>query len=402
MKKGTFSSRHATLVGPVFLAVLVYSGQLKQNPLLEWVPGDLTLIAAAVVIVASIVSRLSWGPPSRYLALPYILWLLFLPAVALMPNNEYSESKVFTLFTITLLLAVAPFYILRKLQEQAVFLGGLVVISTFVSVYAFYLNRDGPSQSSMAIVFDGADTIGTSRMALTGTLVCLIFAMRAKWGAPAKLLLLAFAVLTATLAVFSGSRGPLVSVIVALIIIILSTPAFKSRRSLSASVVSLVAVLVVWRSSSGPSGATSRAFSVFTGATDSSTNARIELWDSAFMQFIERPMGRGWGGYDSPLVGNPYPHNIVLEIGVEAGIIVSCVVLAFVIATILRGVVSARTATQASMVGLLLFGIFSALVSSDINGARLLVVSIFTVWAMTSPVGSVLEERPRQQAPASY
>ncbi|MCH8559405.1 O-antigen ligase family protein [Nesterenkonia sp. DZ6] len=372
-------------VGPVVLAVLIYAGQLKQNPLLSWIPGDLTVLCVIIVVVAALVTRVRSGPATSYVVLPYVAWILFLPAVALTPATEYAQDKVITLFTISLILAVAPFYLLRQAGQRKVFLATFVVIAVLVALYSLFFDQVTANNFSTGLAFDGADTIGTGRIAMTGALVCLILALRGKVLFPSRVALFLLAVSIAFLAVASGSRGPLVAALLAVIVMVCVSPGFKSRRAFSVSLAIVAVGCLVWFASSESNRGGARAFSVFAGESDSSTDARIELWSAAWQQFSTSPLGSGWGGYDSPLSTIHYPHNVLLEIFVEAGILVGSVVFLFTFITVLSSLRIAIEWEEVTMLGLIVFGLFNALVSSDINGSRLLIVAIFSVWSLKRP-----------------
>jgi O-antigen ligase len=72
-----------------------------------------------------------------------------------------------------------------------------------------------------------------------------------------------------------------------------------------------------------PGSAIGRALSAIVGgASGLATNGRAELWEKAFTGLSQHPLfGLGTGGFASINPPLPYPHNILLEAGVELGMV---------------------------------------------------------------------------------
>src|SRR5699024_11161735 len=107
--------------GPASLALLANAGQIKGNPLLAWLPVDLTLLATVFVFVACLTSRLKFGPSVGYIALPLLLWVSFLPPIGLSHLDSYGISKTITLFSVSFLAAISPFFLLRSERQRVAF-----------------------------------------------------------------------------------------------------------------------------------------------------------------------------------------------------------------------------------------------------------------------------------------
>ena len=72
-----------------------------------------------------------------------------------------------------------------------------------------------------------------------------------------------------------------------------------------------------------PGSAIGRSLSTIVGsASGLSSNGRSSLWSAAYTQLSHHvALGIGTGGFASLNLGLPYPHNIVLEIALELGVV---------------------------------------------------------------------------------
>src|SRR5699024_4622578 len=144
------------------------------NPLLAWLPIDLTLLAAMLVFIACLSSRLKFGPAAGYIALPLLLWVAFLPPIGLSHLDSYGLSKTVTLFSVSFLAAISPFYLLRFEKQRIAFLYSLVLLSVTISIAALFLSPATANDYNERLVFEGTNTIGTARVALAGSIVLVV------------------------------------------------------------------------------------------------------------------------------------------------------------------------------------------------------------------------------------
>ena len=95
-----------------------------------------------------------------------------------------------------------------------------------------------------------------------------------------------------------------------------------------------------------------------------------------------------WGGLSFESRTLWYPHNLPVEILAGAGIFVAFGLLAFFLATWVRSSRMSCDPVRAIFFALLVFSFANALVSSDIDGARLLVVMAFAAWVSSDSIFS--------------
>lgn len=373
----------AQRLGGYAIVLLVVAGQFKSHPSLTWLPFDLTIVAGAIVAIAMLASLVGLGAPSRFVLIPVILWLALLPTIATAMPSSYGQTKVFTLFTITLLLALSPFFLLRTPLQRRAFLHALVVAGLIASVDV--LAGGSSVELYGRVSAEGTDTIGTARLAMSGAVALAIIAMSRASRPRTRLLSLIGALALAVIALMTGSRGPALAAALSILLAVALAPMFKKYRVRALlAVAALGTVAVFFLARDGNVGFT-RILAFVSGDSDRSSLARRGMWEAAWAGILNADAGQGWGSFAEIGGPNPYPHNLLLEVGFEAGFL-SMIVVGLLLLT---GVVSAlRRATDSTGVAffsLLVFSIFNAMVSSDVNGSRLLVVVLFAAWAVSLP-----------------
>lgn len=381
-REKTSSKRRSimTLLGPFSLALLVTAGQIKNSKILSWIPIDLTALALSLVILASIYVTVTLGFPRVQVVIPIAIWVLFLPAVLLNPAELSDGSKVFTLYTVTFSLAIAPFFLLRCQEQRFTFIKCLASISVFAVLNGLFLSPRLADNYSLRQVLEGADTVGSSRVAFSASLVFMVLAMLREFPTILRLGSTGIALIAAYFAVSTGSRGPALSMLVALALTVALAPVFSRYRVRAVGVIAATLALVIPIALSSASEGIVRIVSVLLGEGDTSTQAREALWSNAEKMIGEYPFGAGWGFYES-MYGS-YPHNLILELGAETGIVVTAIFLLFIVVSIYRGIRAATTPANTVLLALLVFSFCNSMVSSDFNDNRLLIVCLFAPWAI--------------------
>lgn len=387
-------------IGPIALAVLAYSGQLGASPILGWLPGNVTLMSWVVIVVSFVLSVFTRQWVSLWTAVPLGLWLLFLfPVIQFVPG-DYQDQKITGLLMFGLVCVIAPFELLRLHMQRVAFLAALAVFGVASGVLTLMGGQRAAlaaGLSSDVLLLDGANTIGTARLAGTGALILIAAALvigrgrlgRRFWFVVAGLGLLVVMVAT-------GSRGPLAGIIAGIAALILLVPAMRGRRFWSLILLGLgTATAYAWASSRGYVSS-DRAFAWLAGERDTSTQAREHLWGMATDYISRNPIGTGWGGFstiDGVPPGLGYPHNLFLEVFAEAGWIIGAVTLVFVTASLWRLMRRSSEPVAAIMFVLAVFALMNAMVSGDINDNRLLWILLGSAWV---PLG--VEVAPKNLA----
>lgn len=388
------SSWFLALIGPVSLALLANAGQIKGNPSLAWIPVDLTLIVTALVFASILASRFNQGPAIGYVALPVILWVAYLPAIGLSHFDSYGLSKILTLFSVSLLTALAPFYLLRTQKQRLQFQYSLAALAGLISVSALFLTPTAANDFNNRLIFAGSNTIGTARVAMFGAIILAILLVVGELKLRLRILFAVGIAVSVALGVMTGSAGPVMSALFTLILTALVASSFRGRRLYAIVGMSAIGIGAMVFTSAQDSDGMERIADTLSGEATTSIGARIELWKDTLHQLPTHPFGVGWGMYSSEYLDHRYPHNLFLEVGIEAGWLPMFLLAIVVIATFIRGIRSATEPAMTVFFSLFVFSLLNSMVSSDVNGTRLLWITMFAIWAdsrVRRAKGSVLE-----------
>ncbi|MEY8579101.1 O-antigen ligase family protein [Corynebacteriaceae bacterium 6-324] len=312
------------------------------------------------------------GAQLHYPLMVLLVFLSFLPGFIVTSLNPYGQTKLLAVF-VALILIVAPSMSRNMSANIELALRIILLIAVGTSVCLLLL---GESDVTGRIALWGLNPISTGRV--TGLAVVIsgaVLVTKFRIIAPPWLALLAVPI--GVVATFqSGSRGPILAIMVSVAVILLVTGTAKSFIQ-RAIVLGLLGVGAWFLFSS--------RFLEGTRLTTVDANGRDILFEAAVETIVANPIGIGWGNFYSVLPNfsrvdafTLYPHNIFLEIGVEGGwfalvTFVILVILSF--RNLLRGIQSGSS-TAAIVLAVLIFALVNASLSSDFVGNRLLWLSI--------------------------
>jgi len=388
------------VLGPIILAIFVHSGSLKSHPLLLWVPIDLTVLlgiflvgcAFAEVARARYISRAMWVP------------LLIGSAMLLGIGNiqtAYGSNKAMSFFAITFLGIVSAVILLCDSKQRRAFLGALAGLGIAVTLLLI-LAPERTAEWSTVVTLSGTNTISTSQMIVAGAAVLGMFAITSRTSTPRRLSAAVAALAMFYAALSTGSRGPVVAIGASLAIALLLAPVFSRRRARV-----IIAILVV-----GGIGATvaiqqggeglARVVGFLAGDQDTSTSARVVLWSTAWNHITQLPGGGGWGYFGTApeltFIGvrgiAQYPHNVPLEITLEAGWAAGIFFALLLLGSGIRMVKRAVDPPSVMMLVLLIFTVINSMLSGDINDNRLMWVLVTAAWLIPVPTSQNDETPP--------
>ena len=218
--------------------------------------------------------------------------------------------------------------------------------------------------------------------------VVLAFALSPKKPRHARLLFVLAFVLAVSLFA-AGSRGPVVGVLAATLVLICLHPHLRwSRKFLLLAPLS-VATFAAYRESQA-------AGSRLTSLT---TSGRQDLYAQAVRIAVENPAGVGWGNFFGYVPGgllrsepgqNLYAHNIILEFSAETGAVGVVVFLLFLLAVVVKSVRRAKLSpADLALTGLTVHLLVGAMLSSDVIGNRMMWVVCSAVLAGTLARGRI-------------
>lgn len=356
------------------LALLLVAGAIKSAPFLAGVPGDLTLIAAGAVVVA-IVSKAALSgvrppPPAAFLALA--LAALFTLGLLWTPDLEAGLEKVLRFLGLTLLAFLAPLFLIDSRLALRRLVVALTALCLLVSLTA--VPTEDVAQPVRAA--GEGNEIQLGLFSAIGLIATLVF-LRVE-GGRARYLWLAAAPVFAFYVVAAGSRAALVGAVLALAFfagtLVVSRPTV-GRILFGVLLAGGVAWLV---SSPGAIGLAGEKYAeqLFSTTPSSVVGGRGYLLERGLELSLANPVGLGPGGYSvelGPVERVIHPHNLLLELGSEFGVVAIGLFLALVVAAwrALSRAPGGRLGPEALLVGaLLVLVLVEASVSLELNQGR--------------------------------
>ncbi len=361
----------------VVMALFVNAGEIKGDPRLAGLP-DLTATMAALVVIL-VVRHWSRGERFPGLRPPLAMgaWFLsFLPGVLQVVGSQAAQEKVTFLFTLTLLAAFAPMVLLRTREDLQRAIAGFALVGVLFTAQALInLVTVGPDADGRLTVF-GSTTITLGRHAtyLMIYSAALLWDPREASRAPVALPILLTA---AFISIASGSRGPLgAGALTLMFMLIFPGP---KRRILGPKTLIFLAALPFLVSASlvlMPKASVARIEMMIAGRSGYSDQYRKEAAEKTFDHIKGHPIGTGFGSFPLEIEGHisghgrTYPHNILLELSLEAGWLSGLLMLTLIFGSLFT-LWPHCTRTGARMVFMgLFFSLINCLVSGDVNDNR--------------------------------
>lgn len=377
-------------INSIAIVLFLRAGAIKESEGMTWLPVDLTVVSAALCAILLFV-RLGlsrWQVPKSILWM-YGLFGLFLFGLLNQPYTTYAVEKSQRLFTLTLLSATAAAVLFRNREQVRKLIIAMSVVS--LSILVTGLQSLG-SDIASRMVGGSADTVATGQLAGTAFLGVLIWGLEGSAGRfGVSLVFLAISLISLLAA---GSKGPIVAcgvVTLSLFVIYKAKLAGVIRRLLLILLVLAVAVTVLWQML--PTGSTGRIANFFTDgfneASSSTAMGRTEFYSVASSSIPDYPFGAGWGGFGSLIEDSSrqYPHNIILEIFLEAGWIAGLAFVLLLSQSLYRlGLIAwrANTWVMRAAFALLVYYSICAMFSGDVNDNRTLFVLMFIALSLRS------------------
>jgi hypothetical protein len=353
------------------LAAFLFAGDLKGDPRLAWFPVDLTLLTGAVLSGVLLV-RFLRGARLRALGGPALLgaWFLsFVPGLFQAVRTPYGFQKIITIFTFTLLSALAPLLLIDRDGDR-------VKVMNAMACFCFAITLGGllgGAQEAQRLQAFGAGTISLGRA--TG-LLFIYAAIQLADGAPLPGLSFGIMVLAGMAATFSGSRGPILAALAALALVF-GCGRRRSGRATARLLCAAGLFLAVLGStlSLAPRGSLARVEAFFQGQYGDSENYRVNALHDSWKVIGQAPWGIGWGGFATHVdpergVDRQYPHNLLAETTLESGWLCGAVTLAVLATALLAGWSGSWLPGGRVVFAGTVFYLINAMVSGDLNDNR--------------------------------
>lgn len=371
-------------IGAFGLSLLAFGGHIAGAEVVDQALPVSPVMVGAVIVLCAVAIRprgcpVSWGQVGGVL---FLYMAAVAPALIYTRDTQYATEKMWQMLTLVPLCICAGMVILSFAQARRYFLVATVLLGVSAGVLAM-LFRDPVAAESRRLSLDGGNTIGIGRALAAATLIVLCSALYRRRG---RFLCLALAVglLGAALAV--AARGPLVSLVLAMCVVLV-----LYRRQ-----------LLRWLAVFGAMGGVAWYWVSLNGffserlllSDDNSTQMRVALLRAAFESGFS-VVGRGFGHYEQTFAvggfsGYLYPHNIFVETIGEMGWIGGAFMAALIVPALRRQVRRTRTLNESALFGLAMFLLCSAAVSGDLPSHRGLwvLVGAFAIPAVVTATSS--------------
>jgi O-antigen ligase len=381
---GIVAALGAVLAPQLLLALFLVAGGLKTAPFLSGVPVDLTLLTAAGVLVAvglraSRPDGLHPFPPASVLAIA--LAALIALSVLWAPDPALALDKAYRFEIFTLLAFYAPLVLVRSRSDLTRLMIFLVATSLLIALTAV----PGKYPNQPLTIAGGKSEIELALYAGAGVVAAVGYLMlvsKSRW----RVLWVIPAVVMANTVIEAGSRGALIGSMVTLVVIGVMVVARSRTRYVPVAfgVAAVVAAVVVGSQLTGPAAAKYQG--LFGGEAPVQTlGKRNFLMRSGIEIARDYPMGRGAAGYEAD-TGFAYPHNALVEVAAEQGIIGLGLLLALIVAAF-RSALRAREGPLSPeaivVIGLLIILVADAMVSQTFTQFRLLWFAFGLAFAVT-------------------
>lgn len=388
-------------VACLILALFVTAGQYKASPLISRLP-DLTVVFGGLTALACCARlRRDRGRIPRSAGAVALLFFLMVPGVALL-HTSFGLQQTSQFFTLTFLATLAPIILLRSDRAVTYLIGPIALLGGYFAVLAL----TGKAASSLGRYSAlSTNTIQTGRL-IGVALIWIVVLTLGRRIRPLVGLLVSVGLIIAL--VGTGSRGPLLTSVLALLLALLLAPRATARRGGSGYrlLIALIISLALYVGYAyAPIYSRQRIFSVGNSGSD-----RLEMWRSTLAGMPIHPFGVGYGNWFDwlqsvrpslayQLPGVTHPHDLVLLVFIEGGWIPGAALIWFLARAVRAALRSATNEVGIAVLALLIAYISNSLVSDSLNDARTMFLLCGVALARAG-WGSVRTSREPSRKPA--
>jgi O-antigen/teichoic acid export membrane protein/O-antigen ligase len=290
-------------------------GLFKEQSVVKSLPVDATLALGLLVALACGI-RLVTGRVRR---VPYgfaltitVISLSLVASLAWTDAGGYGTSKTTTFLTVTMLAIGAPFFLIESWNDVRRFFTWTVVVAVPVAILAL----TNPSTDTGRLA--GDNTIGTSRLLCTGALILLLGALaRPRWRIPSTALAAGFIAIAAAV----GSRGPILSLALALAVTLVAWLARVPRKVAPVLAIAAVSLAVVPFVSLPETSKERLSSAARDPVAAFRSDDRYFLVQQAWGIIKHDPvLGGGVGAFSVENPSAKWPHNFFVEVWAELGL----------------------------------------------------------------------------------
>lgn len=258
-----------------------------------------------------------WGKISTMIVIvAFWILLIYLHSRGHPPITEYARSKFpYFLFMIVIGAIVIPF-VIDKYNIWFEFIVALVVFAIIMSIVSFFPSLDS-SNARYSVINLSPTMLG--KIVVIPLLVFLFYSTDRNI---TKYILGAIALLGIVACVNTGSRTPLVAVLIVYLIKMILKPNIKIYTQSAFLIAFFFVAFIGYLGIADPQVAERFSPDAFSIEAQSGEGDRLYVWQLALQVIASNPEGLGFGNFSSVFWLNA-PHNIWLEALVELGFWVS-------------------------------------------------------------------------------
>ena len=308
--------------------------------------------------------------------------VVVLPAILQTASSDYGEAKLGGFIQLTLAFAMMAALLVDDLHDVEHFWNGVIgmgLTGVAISVLDLASGVDLGARGSINEALMNPISIGR-----IGGITALWFGFRGmpSLAKPWRYLLVVVGI---AILVAAASRGPMLAFLVAGLVAAVRSHVLRGRVAIA---VVVAAVAVTAGVGQGVlEDATERVVEADRNLSvdDADGASRIVLWAESTTAILDKPIGWGLGqfGVDGDVAGSgEYPHNVLLEIALELGLI-ALVVVVFAWWRAVRYLWTHPDEERSTRhLALFVFWTVAAMFSSDFNGNRVLVGALLALSAV--------------------
>jgi O-antigen ligase len=369
--------------------VFLFAGNYKADARLSWLPVDLSIGFFAIGFAMGLVIIYREGlylPGLSLVAMAgaFVTWAALTSFWT--PSTVYAQEKLIKLAVLNLWCLIATAMIMANRPERVRRLLLLLLVFGTATSLDGILQYRTTDQFALSASFRLENYIGQGRLYGMGALVAFALWLRTRPLSRQGLALMGVFATCAYAMLIAGSRGPLVSLAIAMMLPLIAGIRVADRRLLAsrallASLVLfiLIAAVVTYLAivASGSLRALQR-FDVLLTAQEGGTSAlrRLEFWSETLRFWLQTPVfGQGVGSWPVLYHGVDigwHPHNLFLEVLSELGLI-GFFLLAAVFAMACHRLSLARLRTEPALMTAVMLGVTAflyAMTSGDLADNR--------------------------------
>lgn len=321
--------------GEVVFFLFLVAGVFKEA--FENIPIDLTLFFMFWSMLIAGKRIIRDGNIPKYFILPSVVYgifaIFFIFSLFYTPGQGYALDKTLRFFSLTSWAFIAPFILIRNKASLDKFLNACIFASTAVSLYVLYQYFTANNVASWSrIGVEGGNVLGLARLAGLGVISIVVLFVYRNVNLRYKLMSFAGIGIISFTLLLTGSRMPLLSMIITLILLFPLSFKFKKQAiTYNKGIFSIVIMLIItcillipFKEKIEPMVYRLHVLISEDGG-GASVSGRTDRYETAFDMWKESMFfGKGVGSfplYYSGLDEREYAHNIFLEVLSELGLV---------------------------------------------------------------------------------